>query len=70
MKHINIPQLDHCEPGFGNSIGSQDEWNNAYKKWLHKRGFYDELRMMELASRRGIRNKKKSNSAFESSNRD
>lgn len=53
MKKVQIPQLDHCEPGFGNSVGSQEEWNNAYKNWLRRRGFFDELRMMDLAAHRG-----------------
>lgn len=45
-------KVDHCPPGFSSNIGSQSEWNNAYRKWLGKRGFHDELRMMEMASKR------------------
>lgn len=80
MKHVQIPQLDHCEPGFGNSVGSQEEWNNAYKNWLRRRGFFDELRMMDLAAHRGkngrlakAKRKKvesESGSPFTESNRD
>lgn len=75
MKQVQIPQLDHCPPGFGNTVGSQDEWNNAYKNWLKKRGFHEELRLMEIASKRGLngrysKRKKSQEEEFTDSERD
>lgn len=61
MNNANIIKVDHCPPGFSSNIGSNKEWQDSYRKWLAKRGFFDELRAMDIASRRSpaFRGKKK-----------
>lgn len=62
MNKQTFIQVDHCPPGFKSNLGSQSEWANSYRQWLMRRGFTDELRSLDMASRRSpafLRKKKK-----------